>query len=108
MLEEWGPARKLADRRAMRHPPPAVELAVRVTAKLTFSGAGHVVRQNVSLPAGAKAGTRCVGRAPLPSTLTENRPLAPTFKPAKEVTADSEPLPRSKLIDISRIYLRCT
>ena len=58
MLEEWGPAGKLADRQAMTQSPPAVELAVRVTTKLTFSGAGHVVRQDVSLPAGATAGIR--------------------------------------------------
>jgi len=56
MLEKWGPARKLANRRALRRPPPAVELAVRVTAKLTFAAAGDVVRINVSLPAGLAAG----------------------------------------------------
>jgi hypothetical protein len=58
MLSELGPARKLANRPAMSCPQPALELAVRITAKLTFLGAGRVVRQDVSLPAEAAAGTR--------------------------------------------------
>src|SRR6266851_1956018 len=70
----------------MKHPPPAVELAVRVTTKLTFAGAGGVVRVGVSLPAGAAAGTDNIDGAAVPSAPTKRRPQAVAAKPAHELS----------------------
>jgi hypothetical protein len=67
MLSEKGLARKLANARDLKHSHPAGELAPKVTANLTIGKAGDVVRQRVSLPAGAAAGKENISLAGLKS-----------------------------------------